>query len=106
MSIYATLWEVQVRKSHRFDEEWICVYAQAVPAHIGHPSQYPEGDDYKDFLPPVVEYDPNNWEGDFVERAVVILAERPYGKGSCSRVLYPNTLGAIHVGIESSAAGL
>ncbi len=32
--------------------------------------------------------------------------ERPYGKGSCSRVLYPNTLGATHVGIETSAAGI
>ena len=75
MSIYATLWEIKVPKSHVFDDEWICVYAQAVPAHIGHPSIYTEGDIYKDFLPPVVEYDPDNCEGDFVERAVVILAE-------------------------------
>ncbi len=74
MSIYATLWEIRLPKAHAFDEEWIEVYAQAVPAHIGHPSHYPEGDPYADFLPPVVECDPKTGRGPY-HRAVVILAE-------------------------------
>jgi hypothetical protein len=74
MSIYATLWEIKLPKAHAFDEEWVRVYAQAVPPHIGHPSQYRDGDPYADFLPPVVEYDPELDHGD-VYRAVVILVE-------------------------------
>jgi len=74
MSIYATLWEVKVRKNYTFDDEWIKICAQAVPAHIGHPSHYPEGDPYSDFLPPAVEYDPRS-EAEQVLRAVVIVAE-------------------------------
>ena len=74
MSIYATLWEIKIPKNHRFDSEWVSVYAQAVPAHIGHPSHYPEGDIYSDFLPPVVECDPKTGHGPF-HRAVVIVAE-------------------------------
>ncbi len=75
MSIYATLWEIKVPRRHEFDDEWVEVYAQAVPPHIGHPSHYPEGDPYADFLPPVVQqYDPesNNPEQ---YRAVVIVQE-------------------------------
>ncbi|QDU18426.1 hypothetical protein [Urbifossiella limnaea] len=74
MSIYATLWAMKLPKAHAFDTEWIEVYAQAVPAHIGHPSCYPEGDPYSDFLPPVVECDPKTGTGPF-DRAVVIVAE-------------------------------
>ena len=74
MSIYATLWEIKLPKSYSFDTEWVEVFAQAVPPHIGHPSQYPEGDPYADFLPPVVECDPETGEGPF-NRAVVIVAE-------------------------------
>lgn len=74
MSIYATLWEIKLPKAHRFDDEWVCVYAQAVPAHIGHPSHYADGDPYGDFLPPVVECDPKTGIGPF-HRAVVILVE-------------------------------
>src|SRR5205809_5240155 len=75
MSIYATLWEIQVRRRHFFDTEWVTVCAQAVPAHIGHPSEYPEGDPYGDFLPPVVQsYDPDG-EENAPYRAVVILQE-------------------------------
>jgi hypothetical protein len=75
MSIYATLWEIQVPRHHVFDEEWVRVFAQAVPAHIGHPSEYPDGDLYADFLPPVVqEYDPETGEAPF-HRAVVIVQE-------------------------------
>jgi hypothetical protein len=74
MSIYATLWEIKLPKAHAFDAEWVSVYAQAVPPHIGHPSHYPEGDPYSDFLPPVVECDPNTGLGPY-NRAVVILME-------------------------------
>jgi hypothetical protein len=74
MSIYATLWEIKLPKAHRFDDQWVCVYAQAVPAHIGHPSHYPNGDPYSDFLPPVVECDPQTGYGPH-DRAVVILME-------------------------------
>jgi hypothetical protein len=75
MSIYATLWEVKVRRRHAFDDEWVRVFAQAVPPHIGHPSEYPDGDPYADFLPPVVQdYDPETGEAPF-HRAVVIVQE-------------------------------
>src|SRR5258708_38043434 len=75
MSIYATLWEIKLPKSYHFDEEWVSVYAQAVPAHIGHASHYPEGDPYADYLPPVVQnYDPESHEAS-PYRAVLILME-------------------------------
>jgi len=73
MSIYATLWEFKLPKAHRFDTEWVTVFAQAVPAHIGHPSHYPEGDPYADFLTPVVECD-SEGSGPYY-RAVLILVE-------------------------------
>jgi hypothetical protein len=75
MSIYATLWEIKVPRRHMFDDEYVLVYAQAVPPHIGHPSQYPEGDPYADFLPPIMgDYDPDT-EEPAINRAVVILQE-------------------------------
>src|SRR5919204_5179843 len=75
MSIYATLWEIKVPRRHPFDSEWVEVWAQAVPAHIGHPSAYPEGDPYADFLPPVVQdYDPETDHAPY-DRAVVIVQE-------------------------------
>ncbi len=73
MSIYATLWEIKIQRRHDFDDEWVSAYAQAVPPHIGHPREYPEGDPYADFLPPVVQdYDE---EYGLPYRAVVILQE-------------------------------
>jgi hypothetical protein len=75
MSIYATKWELKVPRRHFFDEEWVRVYAQAVPAHIGHPSEYPNGDPYADFLPPAVrDYDPETGTALF-DRAVLIIQE-------------------------------
>jgi hypothetical protein len=75
MSIYATLWEIKVPRHHPFDDEWVKVYAQAVPPHIGHPSHYPEGDPYSDFLPPVVrDCDADTCDVRFY-RAVVIVQE-------------------------------
>ncbi len=75
MSIYATLWQIKVPRRHFFDTEFVEVHAQAVPAHIGHPAQYPDGDLYAEFLPPVVaEYDPETGAAPF-HRAVVIVQE-------------------------------
>ena len=68
MSIYATLWEIRVER-HEMREDWVTVIAQGVPAHIGHPSHYPQGDPYGDFLPPVVDLDRE------ALRAVVFVAE-------------------------------
>ena len=98
MSIYATYWQIKLpvwvpcgedekeaeewspgqdfsQPGRPVRERWVKVYAQAVPAHIGHPSAYSEGDPYADFLPPVVEYDPNDWHTAFTPRAVFILDE-------------------------------
>jgi hypothetical protein len=75
MSIYATAWELKVPRHHFFDEEWARVYAQSVPPHIGHPSEYPDGDPYSDFLPPPVsDYDPETGTASF-DRAVLIIQE-------------------------------
>ncbi|MCI0463679.1 MAG: hypothetical protein L0Z62_42635 [Gemmataceae bacterium] len=76
MSIYATLWEIALPRSYHFDEEFIKVFAQAVPAHIGHPSCYPEGDPFAEFLPPVVEYDPKTGEAPFHRAVFIIRADR------------------------------
>jgi hypothetical protein len=73
MSIYATLWEIQIRKGHRFDDEWLEVFAQAVPPHIGHVSHYPNGDPYADFLPPVIEEYDADTDLPKLYRAVVIV---------------------------------
>jgi hypothetical protein len=94
MSIYATYWQMRLpvyvpcpiseaeawqltaeAGDRPVKERWIEVYAQAVPAHIGHPSEYPEGDPYAHFLPPVVEYDPDDWDTVWIPRAVVIVDE-------------------------------
>jgi len=73
MSIYATLWEIKVPRRHEFDDEWVEVFGLAVPAYIGHPSHYPDGDPYGSFLPPPVkDYDPETGEAPFC-RAVVIV---------------------------------
>lgn len=61
MSIYATRWAIKIPVNGCWamnDAEWIEVVCQVVPAHIGHPSHYPEGDPYADHLPPVVDYEP------------------------------------------------
>lgn len=60
MSIYATIWELKVPKRGGWADgphDYVEVYAQAVPPHIGHPADYPEGDPYGDFLPPPVGLD-------------------------------------------------
>lgn len=62
MSIYATLWTIQIQDpaSPFTSPRWVKVTAQAVPAHIGSPTPgcgYEEGDPYGDFLPPPIETD-------------------------------------------------
>ncbi len=62
MSIYATLWTIQIQDpaSPFTSPRWVKVTAQAVPAHIGSPTPgcgYKDGDPYGDFLPPPVETD-------------------------------------------------
>ena len=62
MSIYATLWTIQIQDpaSPFTSPRWVKVTAQAVPAHIGSPTPgcgYEDGDPYGDFLPPPVETD-------------------------------------------------
>jgi hypothetical protein len=62
MSIYATLWSIQIQDpaSSFLEPRWIKVTAQAVPPHIGSPTPgcgYEEGDPYASFLPRAVETD-------------------------------------------------
>jgi hypothetical protein len=62
MSIYATLWSIQVQDPAApfTNPSWITVTAQAVPPHIGSPTPgcgYEDGDPYADFLPPPIETD-------------------------------------------------
>src|SRR5438067_2001218 len=78
MSIYCTLWQIQVEDErprlpgwYPESSRWIEVCAQAVPAFIAHPSVYPDGDPYAEILPwPVVvaedpEHEPDSrpWGG-------------------------------------------
>lgn len=82
MSIYATLWEILVPPSDNSNGEWACVYAQAVPAHVGHPSQYPDGDPYAAFLPDVVDdYDPETGKAPYYRAVVIVQHWRNKKKG-------------------------
>ncbi len=78
MSIYATLWTIQIQDpaSPFTSPTWVKVTAQAVPPHIGSPTPgcgYEEGDPYGDFLPPPVETDEHG-EAEY-HRAVVFVTE-------------------------------
>ena len=62
MSIYATLWSIQVQDpaAPLTNPEWVTVTAQAVPPHIGSPTPgcgYEKGDPYAAFLPPPIKTD-------------------------------------------------
>jgi len=99
MSIYSTQWEIQIPlhnwcarkygpdgqlvKRTPFGDwekwngvDWVEVFCQGVPGHIGHPSHYPEGDPYADFLPPALAGD--DFDGKL--RAVVIVLEGRHAK--------------------------
>lgn len=76
MSIYATLWVLKFPQ--RGDEytgcEWVEVWAQAVPEHIGRPTEgsgCERGDPYASFLPSVGWEEASETEGRF--RAVVFV---------------------------------
>jgi hypothetical protein len=78
MSIYATLWSVQIEDpaAPLTKPRWVRVTAQAVPPHIGSPTPgcgYEDGDPYADFLPPPVQTDET---GDATyDRAVVFITD-------------------------------
>ncbi len=78
MSIYATLWTIQIQDpaSSFTSPRWVKVTAQAVAPHIGSPTPgcgYEEGDPYGDFLPPPVETDEQG-EAEY-HRAVVFVTD-------------------------------
>jgi hypothetical protein len=78
MSIYATLWSIQIQDpaSSFTDPRWVTVTAQAVPPHIGSPTPgcgYEKGDPYADFLPLAVATDENG-DAEY-NRAVVFITE-------------------------------
>lgn len=78
MSIYATLWKLKFPKEgdEHMNCEWIEVTAQAVPPHVGSPTQgngYEKGDPFAAFLPPALE---TNSDGEAPHnRAVVFVTE-------------------------------
>ncbi len=91
MSIYCTLWQIQVEDErprlpgwYPESSRWIEVCAQAVPAFIGHPSAYPDGDPYAEILPwpVVVGEDPEQEPDSRPWRAVFICAEGITTKGT------------------------
>lgn len=93
MSIYATLWTIKLPADGQDYPgcEWVTVTAQAVPAHIGDPELYPDGDPYSSFLPPI---DPES-----ENRAVVIIRNgTPKGTERCHQE-YPEPL-LILTGVE------
>jgi len=78
MSIYATLWSIQVQNpaSPFTSPRWVKVTAQAVPPHIGSPTPgcgYEGGDPYGDFLPPPIETDEEG-QAEY-QRAVVFVTD-------------------------------
>ena len=78
MSIYATLWSIQVQDPAApfTDPKWVTVTAQAVPPHIGSPTPgcgYEDGDLYAAFLPPPIETD--DMGSAEYNRAVVIVTD-------------------------------
>lgn len=80
MSIYATYWRIQLEApgGTHFEPNWVTVWAQGVPAHIGSSTlgDYDE-DPYGDFLPPP-RTDTN--EEDETPRAVVFITDDVRGE--------------------------
>ncbi|SRR6266540_2228149 len=77
MSIYATLWRLMFPRygDDHTGCEWIEVWAQGVPAHIGTPTPghgYEAGDPYGAFLPPPI---PVTDDDDGKLRAVVVVTK-------------------------------
>jgi hypothetical protein len=81
MSIYASLWQLKFPQHGDFywGCEWVEVWAQGVPAHIGTPTPghgYEDGDPYAAFLPPAIEVPPDD-DGRTMRAVVVITAGTP-----------------------------
>jgi hypothetical protein len=81
VSIYATLWSIQVQDpAAPFSKpRWVEVTAQAVPAHVGSPTPgcgYEDGDPYARFLPPALETDEDG-DAEF-HRAVVFITNETH----------------------------
>lgn len=80
MSIYATSWILKFPKGGyaHHNCEWIEVYGQGVPAHIGTPTPghgYEAGDPYAAFLPPAIQVHDDYGVGPLPFRAMVIVTE-------------------------------
>ena len=76
MSIYSTLWHLQFpRDGDPYTGcEWVEVFAQGVPAHVGTPTPgygYESGDPYAEFLPPALRLENRTPENSL--RAVVFI---------------------------------
>ena len=77
MSIYATLWHLHFPRHGDAHAgcEWVDVFAQGVPAHVGTPTPgygYESGDPYESFLPAPLRIDGGASEDDL--RAVVYVS--------------------------------
>ena len=84
MSIYATLWSIQIQDpaTPSTMPRWVTVTAQAVPSHIGSPTPgcgYEDGDPYADFLPPPVE---TNEDGKAEHNRAVVFVSEETRKGT------------------------
>lgn len=77
MSIYATLWHLHFPRhgDAHADCEWVDVFAQGVPAHVGTPTPgygYESGDPFGSFLPAPLRIEGGASEDDL--RAVVFVS--------------------------------
>jgi hypothetical protein len=86
MSIYATLWSIQVQDpaSSFTNPRWVTVTAQAVPPHIGSPTPgcgYENGDPYADCLPPPIETDEMG-QAEYNRAVVLVTDETRKGTGA------------------------
>lgn len=84
MSIYATHWVLKFPRhgDAHTDCEWVEVFGQGVPAHIGTPSPghgYEDGDPYAAFLPPAVAV--RDGDNGTTLRAMVIVRDSTEKRG-------------------------
>jgi hypothetical protein len=101
MSIYCTLWTMKLEyhgPDARSDwpPDFVTISAQAVPPHIGHPADYPDGDPYAAFLPPVVEswdpqgeYEDSGLDGSRSNWRAVFIVQEGYQRKDVQRYVEP-----------------